>query len=80
MRKMGPLAGDHPLVLESVMGERESLTCAACGLRFRASEYVTLINVGPGDSREARRKAREGVAYTGVAVPVHWACATGEED
>lgn len=71
MRKMGPLSADHPLV-----GKDE---CPGCHELFSAGDYVTLLVVGPGGDPEARARAREGRPYSASAVPVHWACATGDE-
>jgi hypothetical protein len=67
--RMGPLTPDHPLL--------DKDTCAACHQPFKAGQYVTLIALGPGDDEEERTKARKGNPYNAVAVPVHWACATG---
>jgi hypothetical protein len=72
LTKMGPLAANHPMVDEQ--------ECAACKYAFEEGDYVTLVPVGPGADPEARAAAREGRAYAGVAVPVHWSCATGEEN
>jgi hypothetical protein len=69
-RKFPPLKPDHPLV----GGE-----CPACHETFTAGDETTLIALGPGDDPDARERAREGRVYNAVAVPVHWACATGEE-
>jgi hypothetical protein len=69
-RQYGPLAAGHPLI-----GER----CPACGVHFIPDDRVTLVPVGPGPEPDARAAAREGRAYSAVAVAVHWACATGEE-
>lgn len=70
--KMGPLISDHPLI-------RDGTLCQGCFKPFHAGDYVTLVVIGPGDSEEAREKAREGRAYSAVATPAHWACVTGEE-
>ena len=70
-QKMGPLAPDHPL-LEGV--------CSACQEAFFAGQFITLIPVGPGSDEEERHKARTGRPYIAVALPVHWSCATGEDD
>ncbi len=70
--KMGPLLPSHPLC-------RDMMKCPACHRVFKKGEYVTLILVGPGDDEEAQEKARKGQAYDGVAVPVHYTCATGEK-
>jgi hypothetical protein len=69
---MGPLAPDHPLAKDG--------QCQACNVPFQAGDWVTLIALGPGDDPEARAKARAGRPYNAVALPVHWACATGETD
>lgn len=73
MKKMGPLAADHPLVIE---GEQ----CPGCKKKFAAGEYLTLVMIGPGDSEENRRKHSQHQPYNAVAVPVHWECAGGERD
>jgi len=73
MQKMGPLDADHPLV-------NPGQNCPACGLAFRQDDYVTLISLGPGDDEEARALARAGRPYNAVALPVHWACATGQTE
>lgn len=72
LRPMGPLSADHPMVVEQVK-------CAACLKPFQAGERVTLVAVGPGDDEQARRLCREGHFYNAIALPVHWACATGNE-
>jgi hypothetical protein len=71
-RKMGPLKEDHPLVMNMDL-------CPACRHVFIVGQYVTLVTLGPGENAEEREKARGGGAYTAVAAPVHWACATGED-
>ena len=70
-RRMGPLSGDHPCVGEE---------CPACKKSFAAGEYVTLVPLGPGDDPEDQERARVGRVYNAVAVPVHWACATGKTE
>jgi len=72
-RKMGPVAADDWLITDKTR-------CSACNGHFTAGDYVTLVALGPGPDAENRAKARAGRAYNAVAVPVHWACATGEED
>ena len=69
MRKYNPLSAAHPLI---------GTVCQACKKPFAAGDETTLIGLGPGDDEEERRKTRNGQAYNAVAVPVHWACATGE--
>ena len=53
--------------------------CFACLAEFKAGEYFTQILLGPGIDPEKRRLARERVAYEGVAIGVHFSCATGIE-
>lgn len=65
----GPKDPDHPSVGEP---------CPACGERFTAGDHTTLIPLGPGEDPEEREKARTGRPYNGVAIEVHWSCATGE--
>lgn len=84
MRKMGPLTKDHPLVAGqrgpcNGCGANFGDTCPACLNGFEEGEYVTLIEIGPGENSEARAAAREGRAYNAIAVAAHWACVTGEE-
>ena len=69
LRRMGPMTPDHL-----------PPPCPACKVAFKAGDYCTLIALGPGDDDEGRRRAREGRVYNAVALPVHWACATGEPD
>ena len=54
--------------------------CAACHHYIAVGKPFTSIRLGPGDDPAKRKLAREGAAYEHVRVPVHWACATGEED
>ncbi len=68
LRRFGPKAKEHPSAGEE---------CPACHVRFVAGDYTTLVSLGPGSDPEARERAREGRAYTAVAVEVHWTCATG---
>lgn len=71
LNKFGPKAPDHPTVGKE---------CPACKEPFEAGDHTTLIALGPADDEEQRRKAREGRPYNALAVEVHWACATGEEE
>lgn len=75
--KMGPLSLEHPLVVNLKASHVQG--CPACRQPFAAGEFVTLIALGPGDDPEARARARAGRAYNALGIPVHWACATGEE-
>lgn len=67
-----PLPADHPLVTDCDL-------CPACRRAFRRGDVVTLRSVGPGDDPDQRQRARAGVNYIAVAIPVHYACATGQE-
>lgn len=82
-RRMGPLEPNHPLVVgvfDNEAGMNMGEGCRACNQPFKAGDYVTLVALGPGDDPDARQRAREGRPYNAVALPVHWACATGRED
>lgn len=52
--------------------------CPACGLRFRAGDYTTLVVLGPGPDAESQQKCRDRRYYNARAIEVHRACATGE--
>lgn len=69
-RSFGPMAGDHPIV---------GAPCPACDEPIVEGDMTTLVPLGPGDSDEARQKARTGRPYNAVAIVVHYACATGFE-
>lgn len=71
MRKMGPLPAGNPSVGEP---------CPACKIVFATGDYVTLVELGPGDDPEEQEKARRGRPYNAVASIVHWSCATGETE
>ena len=68
-RRFGPKAADHPSV---------GKPCPACQKPLAAGAFTTLVPLGPGDSEEARERARAGRPYNAVAVEIHWSCATGE--
>lgn len=70
-RKMGPLGSMHPMV-------RDEMVCPGCDRKFREGQYVTLVQIGPGDDTDARAKAIAGRPYNAVAIPAHWSCVTGE--
>ncbi|MGI8422765.1 MAG: hypothetical protein ACR2NO_01375 [Chloroflexota bacterium] len=40
---------------------------------------TTLVLLGPGADREQRQRALNGGFYSGVAIEVHFGCATGIE-
>lgn len=71
MRKFGPIEETDGVL---ALGK----PCAACGKAFAQGQCFGLVGVGPGDDEEEQAKARAGRPYNAVAVPVHWACATGE--
>lgn len=53
--------------------------CAACKGAFAVGDYWAEVPVGPGTDPQARAAARERRRYKPATVPVHWACATGQE-
>jgi hypothetical protein len=52
-------------------------SCAACKQYFKAGDVYALMPLGPGPDPEQRVNCSSGMPYHAVAVPVHWACATG---
>jgi hypothetical protein len=70
LRKFEPL-----IQFDALLGH----ACVGCGADFKIGDVTTLVPVGPGSFQESRARAREGRPYNAVAVPLHWACATGEE-
>lgn len=56
-----------------------TLWCAACNRAILEGDAYTLVPVGPGLDPTQRERARRGDKYEPVRAPVHWACATGEE-
>lgn len=70
LRKFSPLPKEHPLIGD---------ICQACQQPFKEGDITTLVALGPGDDPKAREYCREGNTYNAVAIPIHWACATGEE-
>jgi hypothetical protein len=68
-RRFGPL--DTPI---------ELVPCLACGERMLVGQYIALIPLGCGDDEDYRERAREKRWTNAVAVPVHYACATGADD
>jgi hypothetical protein len=67
--RFGPKVFNHPSI---------GKPCPACNKKFKEGDYTTLVVLGPGNSKERQKKAREGRAYDAVAMEVHWACATGQ--
>jgi hypothetical protein len=77
---IGPfLLQKFPVVAE-LLRMHPHYQCAACHEPFRIGDVHAMVPVGPGNNPEARARARAGLkADVSSAVPVHWACATGEE-
>lgn len=69
-RQFEPLDSEHPLVGDG---------CPGCDQPFAVGDVVTLLPLGPGDDEDARERAAAGRIYNAVAIPLHWACATGKE-
>jgi hypothetical protein len=69
MEKLGPKKPD-----DETMGK----PCEACGKPFAEGDFTTFVVLGPGDDATQQLRCRMGYTYTGVAVELHWACATGE--
>ena len=67
-QRFGPKSSIHPSILKP---------CPACNRKFKVGDYTTLVVLGPGNSKENQKKARNGQAYNAIAVEVHWPCATG---
>jgi len=65
MRKLGPKPKDHPSV-----GDK----CPACQKPLRGGDFTTLVNLGPGDNKEARALRDQGRAYNSIACEIHWEC------
>jgi len=71
LRKSEPLPSGHPYL--SVPVSR----CAACQEFLKQGDVYTLVALGPGLDKEQQDKCRQQFAYSAIAVPVHWTCATG---
>lgn len=56
----------------------EPLRCAACSSLIVWGQHATLVMVGPGIDPFQRARCYAGRAYNAQALPVHWACATGD--
>lgn len=67
-RRMGPKKPDHPSI---------GTECPACHVSFVEGDCTALVMLGPGDDPEMQRRSREGRPYTGVALELHYGCATG---
>lgn len=53
--------------------------CPACGNDIDARDPVAVLILGPGADPLARTDALAGMPYEGVAIELHWACVTGQE-
>jgi hypothetical protein len=71
LSKLGPKPIGHPTV---------GGTCLLCQELYEVNDYTTLLPLGPGGDVESRTLCRAGQPYEGIAVEVHWTCATGEPD
>jgi hypothetical protein len=71
MRRFGPKAADHPGI---------GKPCPACHVPFVVGDYTTIVALGPGADPEAQERRDQGRAYNAVAVEVHWACSSQEEE
>jgi hypothetical protein len=70
-----PASGGPKPVDERAVGQ----LCPACRKFLTEGDQVAVFVLGPGADPHAQAKARSGEPYQGVAVEVHWACATGQE-
>jgi len=71
LSKIGPKTIGHPTVGGS---------CLLCQEPYEVNDYTTLLPLGPGADVESRTLCRAGEPYEGIAVEVHWTCATGVPD
>jgi|3_EtaG_2_1085321.scaffolds.fasta_scaffold44094_4 hypothetical protein len=69
--KIGPKDIGHPTV---------GGICLLCQETYEVGDYTTILPLGPGRDQESRTLCRSGQPYSGIAVEVHWGCATGEPD
>jgi len=70
MDKLGPKKTDDASVGQP---------CRACDKPFVEGDFTAFVVLGPGDDPNQQLRCRMGYTYTGVAVEVHWSCATGEQ-
>lgn len=68
-----PKIGPKPIAHPTVGG-----TCLLCQETFEVNDYTTLLPLGPGSDPESRTLCRAGQPYEGIAVEVHYICATGK--
>jgi hypothetical protein len=70
LRKREPLASNDPVI---------GATCEGCQKLFKPGDVIALVPLGPGGDPANRAACLEGAAHQVVSIPVHWACATGQE-
>ncbi len=69
-----------PLVWEPPADQPDAaLLCVACLLPIAKGDRYGNVPIGCGPDPDNRRKARAGLPFTPVIVPLHWACILGEE-
>jgi hypothetical protein len=73
------LVRSGPIDKEDVLPFNKRSICPGCQLGFSLGDYYALLPIGPGDDTEQRRLCRAGELTLSYSIPVHWACATGEE-
>jgi len=71
LRTFRPKTTDHPT---------RGMPCIVCTQPIEAGEVTAILPLGPGSDPDTRRRAREGQVYDSVAIEVHIACITGQED
>lgn len=64
------------LVNDKAVGQ----ACPACKVKLAKGDFVAVVVLGPGADKRARDAARNGKPYEAVAIELHWACATGQDD
>lgn len=69
--KIGPKPIGHPTV---------GGVCLLCQESYKVNDYTTLLPLGPGADQESRTLCKADQPYEGIAVEVHWSCATGLPD
>ena len=67
LRKIGPMSAE----------DLPSRPCYACRKPFVAGDFSTLLALGPGNSKEARRRSKEGRPYNAICAVLHWECSEG---
>lgn len=52
--------------------------CPLCNEKLVVGDVTTLLPLGPGGDPVQRFKCKQGQPYEGIAIEVHYACATGD--